>query len=159
MFCDEVLDSIEAIAAGELTPEGRIAQHLDSCRLCAASLESARHVERLLRARQTPQPPSNFTGRTMTRIRRARWRSEQFVDAGFNMAVGVVALGIVGAVLALLNRAGLSAVSSEALGLFTSGVVAVARRVVPALPTYGAATVLVATALGLWWWAERNATL
>jgi len=158
MFCDEVLDSIEAIAAGDLVPEGRIAQHLTSCRLCAAALDSARKVERLLRSRDTPRPPSNFTSRTMTRVRRARWRSEQRLDVGFNTALGLVLVGIVGVVWALVNRTGLTLVSSEAMGLFTSGVVTVARRVAPALPMYGAATILVAAALGIWWWAERSAT-
>jgi predicted anti-sigma-YlaC factor YlaD len=159
MFCDEVLDSIEAIAAGELVPEGRIAHHLATCRLCAAALDSARQVERLLRARATPRPPTNFTTRTMTRVRRARWRSEQRVDAGFNTALALIVVGIAGAVWALVNRTGLTSVGSEALGLFTSGVVTVARRVAPALPMYGAATVLVAAALGIWWWAERNPTV
>src|SRR5262249_5321415 len=130
----------------------------ETCRLCAAALESARHVDRLLKSRGTPKPPPNFTARTMTRVRRARWRSEQFLDAGFHVALALVALGIARAGLAVVNRTGLSAVSSEALGLFTGGVVTVARRVAPALPMYGAATILVAAALGIWWWAERSAT-
>ena len=30
MFCDEALDAVEAIAAGDLTPDGRVAEHLTS---------------------------------------------------------------------------------------------------------------------------------
>ena len=41
MFCDEALDAVEAIASGDLTPEGRVAEHFTSCRQCAAALDSA----------------------------------------------------------------------------------------------------------------------
>jgi hypothetical protein len=33
------------------------------------------------------------------------------------------------------------------------------RRVVPSLPLCAGAAALLATALGLWWWAERDITL
>ena len=72
MFCDEALDAVEAVAAGELTAEGRIAHHLATCPDCAAALDGARKVERLLQARAVPQPPAHFTSRTLTRVRRAR---------------------------------------------------------------------------------------
>jgi len=156
MFCDEALDAIEAIAAGELTPEGRIAQHLASCRNCAAALTAARQLESMLRVRAVPKPPQQFTTRTMARVRRARWRTERVLDVGFNIALALVVLGIVAGVLMLLNVSGLSSVSNEAAGLFTSGFVTVARRVAPALPLYGAATALVITVIGIWWWAERD---
>src|SRR5438128_294713 len=111
MFCDEALDAIEAIACGELTPAGRIAEHFASCRQCAAALESARRLDRLLRARDAPRPPTQFTSRTMARIRRARWRSEQFLDVSFNLALGLIVLGVGGVVWVALNRLGLSSVS------------------------------------------------
>ena len=104
MFCDEALDAIEAIAAGDLAPQGRVAQHLDSCKNCAAALESARRLDKMLHARPVPKPPQQFTSRTMTRVRRARWRREQFVDAGFNLALGLIAIGVVGSVLLLMYR-------------------------------------------------------
>lgn len=156
MFCDEALDAIEAIAAGELTPEGRIAQHLASCRNCAGALAAARQLESMLRARAVPKPSQQFTTRTMARVRRARWRTEQVLDVGFNIALALVVLGIFGGVLMLLNLSGLSSVSNEAAGLFTTGFVTAARRVAPSLPLYGAATALVIMVLGIWWWAERD---
>ena len=156
MFCDESLDALEAIAAGELTPEGRIAQHLASCRNCAAALAAARQLEGMLRARAVPKPSQQFTTRTMARVRRARWRTEQVLDVGFNVALALVVLGIAGGVLMMLNVSGLSSVGTEAAGLFSTGFVTVARRVAPALPIYGAATALVATVIGIWWWAERD---
>lgn len=156
MFCDEALDAVEAIAAGEITPGERIAQHLTSCRQCAVALDAAREVERLLRARNRPRPSSAFTSRTMTRIRRARWRSDQFLDAGFNVALALVVIGLVGVVWMLVNRIGVGgAVSSNASDLFGEGIRQVISRVTPALPLYAAATALVVSALGIWWWAEN----
>src|SRR5881628_3649480 len=118
MFCDEALDAVEAIAGGDLMPEGRIAEHFTSCRQCAAALESARRIDRLLRAREAPRPPTNFTSRTMARIRRARWRSDQFLDVSFNLALGLIILGVGGVVWVLLNSLGLSSVSGDAMNLF-----------------------------------------
>jgi anti-sigma factor RsiW len=158
MFCDEALDAIEAIAGGDLAPQGRVAQHLDSCKNCAAALESARRLDKMLHARPVPKPSQQFTSRTMARVRRARWRREQFVDAGFNLALGLIAVGVVGSVLLLMYR-GLTAISPDAMALVQSGVVTLVRRAAPSLPVYGAAIALVLSALAIWWWAERDATL
>jgi anti-sigma factor RsiW len=159
MFCDEALDAVEAIAAGEVTADGRIADHLTTCPNCAAALVSARALEGMLRARPVPKPPPQFTTRTLARVRRARWRSEQFLDVGFNVAIGAVVLAVIAGVWMLLIRTGLVAVSNDAVDLFSSSFVAFARRVSPSLPLYAGATALLATALGIWWWAERDATL
>jgi anti-sigma factor RsiW len=159
MFCDEALDAIEAIAGEELTPDGRVAAHLASCPNCAAALVSARGLEQMLRRRAVPTAPPQFTSRTMARVRRARWRNDQFLDAGFNVAVGLVVLTVVAGVWLLLNRSGLVAVSNEAVDLMGSGLVTFFRRVTPSLPLYAGATAVLATALGIWWWAERDAAL
>jgi predicted anti-sigma-YlaC factor YlaD len=159
MFCDEALEAVEAIAAGELTPEGRIAHHLDTCPNCAAALESARTLERLLRARAVPRPPVQFTARTLARVRRVRWRTEQFLDIGFNVVITAIVVAAFVGIWMLLRRSGLTAVSSDAMSLFSTAAVAVARRVVPSVGVYAGAMALVATALGIWWWAERDATL
>src|ERR1700722_167249 len=156
MFCDETLDAVEAIAAGELTPEGRIAQHLGSCRQCAAALESARRIETMLQARPVPTPPQQFTIRTMARIRRARWRSDQFLDAGFNVAVALVTLGVIATVWLLVDRSGLNAVGGDLVNLAESGAVTLVHRVAPSISLYAGAAALVLTALTIWWWAERD---
>ena len=159
MFCDEALDAIEPIAAGDLTPDGRIADHLATCPNCAAALDSARRLERMLQARPVPRPTPQFTSRTVARIRRVRWRTEQFLDVGFNVAIAAIVLAIVGGVWMLLNRSGLTAVSSDAVDLFGSGMIALVRRVAPSVPLYAGATAVLASALALWWWAERDVTM
>jgi anti-sigma factor RsiW len=159
MFCDEALDSVEAIAGGETTPDGRVAEHLASCPNCAAALIRARELEQLLRSRAVPEAPPQFTPRTLARVRRARWRTEQFLDAGFNVAIGLVVLAVVAGVWILLNRSGLVSVSSDAVDLFGAAILAFARRVGPSLPLYAGATLLLVTALAIWWWAERDAPL
>jgi len=158
MLCTEVLDALEPIAAGELTPDDRIAAHLASCPHCAAALEDARRLEQILQARPMPRAPAQFTSRTMARVRRARWRTEQFLDLGFNVTLGLVLLAILGSVWLLLHRSGLVAVSNDAVDLLGTGLVTLARRVAPTVPLYAGATALLVTALGIWWWAERELT-
>jgi anti-sigma factor RsiW len=156
MFCDEVLDAVEAIAAGELTPSARIAEHFASCRGCARALDSAQRLDALLRGRAAPAPPAHFSSRVMNRLRRARWRSEQVLDWGFNSALAVAGLLVAGSVWVAMRRSGLATVSNNAIELLGPAMVVFARRVSPSLPLYGAAIALLGTALGLWWWAERD---
>ena len=159
MFCDEMLEEIEAIAAGDLTPDARMAAHLASCRNCRATLDRAREVERLMRQRPAPQAPPHFTSRTLARIRRDKWRRDQLLDAGFNAAVAGLVLAVVVGVWLIINRSGIVTVSNDAFGLIQTYTVAFVRRIAPALPRYAAATVLLAAAVGIWWWAERDLSL
>src|SRR5919201_411462 len=76
MFCDEALDAVEAIAAGEVTADGRIADHLASCPNCAAALVAARQLERGL-------PPRRAVAAALRRRRRAaRERARRLVVGG-----------------------------------------------------------------------------
>jgi len=159
MFCDEALDTVEAIAAGDVIPDGRVASHLATCPNCALALERAHQLETSLRQREVPAAPAQFTSSTLARIRRARWRSDQFLDVGFNLAIGVIAFAVLGGVWMLLHRTGLASVSGDAVDVFGSGFVALAKRVAPSLPLYAGAAALLVSALGIWWWAERDAAL
>ena len=159
MFCDEALDSVEAIAAGELRAEGRLSDHYATCPNCAAALRGAREVEQLLQQRPAPRPSAQFTTRTMARVRRARWRSDQMLDMGFNVGIAIVVLATIVGVWMLLNRSGLVAVSNDALGVFSRGLTTFAQRIAPSLSLYAGATALLATALVIWWWAERDTAL
>jgi hypothetical protein len=159
MFCDEALNAVEAIATGDLTADGRIADHLATCPNCAAALEGARKLERALRARPVPAPPPQFTTRTLARVRRARWRSDQVLDLGFNLAIIALVVAVFGGVWMLVHRSGLDAVSSNAVDLFGAGLVAFVRGIAPSVPLYAGAAALLVSVLGLWWWAERDVTL
>ena len=159
MFCDEALDTVEAIAAGDLLPEGRVASHLATCPNCALALTRARQLESSLQRRAVPVAPAQFTSRTLARIRRARWRSDQFLDVGFNLAIATIVFAVVGGVWMLLHRTGLASVSADAVNVFGGGFVSLAKRVAPALPLYAGAAALLVSALGIWWWAERDAAL
>jgi anti-sigma factor RsiW len=159
MFCDQVVELLEPIAAGDLAPDEGVQRHLATCARCAAALAAARRVDQLLRARDVPAPPAQFTGRTLARIRRDRWRREQFFDAGFNVAIAAVLAGVVVGVWMIIDRSGLSAISRDIVDLFSTEVVTVARQMAPSLSLYAGATALIATALAIWWWAERDVTL
>jgi anti-sigma factor RsiW len=159
MFCDQVLELVEAIAAGELTPDRAVSAHLASCEQCAAAIERARAVDRALRARPAVLPSAQFTTRTLARIRRDRWRREQFLDAGFNVAIALVVGGVVMAVWMVMDRSGLSAISRDIVNLLGSQAIEVVRLIAPAVPLYAGATLLIGTALAIWWWAERDAAL
>ena len=156
MFCDEVLELIEPIAAGEVTPEARLTAHVASCDDCRAALEDARRVENLLRARPAAPAPPNFTVRTMSRLRRERWRREQAVDLGFNVALAAAAIAVVTGGWLALRFSGFDVVGTDALTLVGTGVERLLDRVSPSVPVYLGATVLLAAALGIWWWAERD---
>ena len=159
MSCDEMLDVVDQVAAGDLTPTPDAAAHLASCAACAAALEQARALERMLQARPVPKAPAQFTSRTTGRIRRDRWRREQIFDTGFNVALALVVVAIVGGVWLLMHRSGLIAVSNDAVGLIGTAVTTLVRRLAPAVPLYAGAAALLASALGIWWWAERDITL
>lgn len=157
MFCDEVLELIEPIAAGDVTPEGRIAAHLATCRNCRAALEDARRVEQFLRARPRESAPAHFTARTMSRLRRERWRSERALDLGFNLVLAAIGLAVIGGAWLALRLSGFDVVGSDAVNLFSAGIAALGRRIAPSVPVYLGASVLLVAALGIWWWAERDA--
>jgi anti-sigma factor RsiW len=156
MFCDDVLETIELIAAGELSVSARVAEHLASCTGCAAALDAARRVDALLRSRVAPAPPANFSSRVMTRMRLARWRGEQLLDWGFNIALVTAGVLVVLGVWVVIRQSGFAIVSSDAIEMFESGMTLLARRISPSLPLYGAATAVLGTALAIWWWAERD---
>jgi predicted anti-sigma-YlaC factor YlaD len=158
MFCDEALEAIEPIAAGDLRPDTRIAAHLASCANCRATLDRAREIEGMLQARSAPTPPPSFTSRTLARIRRDRWRRDQVLDTGFNIAVASVVLAAMASMWLIMNQSGIVTGSRDAVALIEMVIVAVVGRVAPELPLYAAATALLAATVGVWWWAERDVT-
>ena len=156
MFCDEVLELVEPLAAGDLAPDARLTEHLRTCPNCAAALESARRIERLLQTRPAVSAPAQFTARLTARIRRDRWRREQWLDAGFNIViVGTLVLMVVGVWMAM-RAAGLTIVSGDTLSAAGEQLTGFGTTITESLPTYGGAAGVIGGALALWWWAERK---
>jgi anti-sigma factor RsiW len=157
MFCDEFLERVDAIAAGDEPLEARVQAHLSTCPGCSAALEDARRVERLLKTRPAPLAPPQFTARIMSRIRGDRWRREQFLDRGFNVVVAIVAVMLIGGLWVLVSQSGMSDVAGDAFTLLSSTSRGVFERSARSLPLYLGAAAAIGTALGVWWWAERDA--
>lgn len=156
MFCDEVLERVEAIAAGELAVDERLAAHFQTCAGCTMTLEDAVDLERRLTARAVPPLPAHFAARTLTRLRRERWRGEVFVDTIFNVSLAMVLLAVVGLIGLVVEGSGFAAITRTARVGISQQVVNLARRAAPSLALYAGAAALMGGALGLWWWAERE---
>src|SRR5258707_10472389 len=92
MFCDEALDTVEAIAAGDLMPVGRVAEHLATCPNCALALTRARQLEASLQRRAGPAAPAHITSRTPARIPRAPWRTDQILHVRLNPPIWLILL-------------------------------------------------------------------
>lgn len=156
MRCDELDPVIEAMADGDVEPDAEMRAHLQSCGRCAARLDAARAIERLLAMRPVPQPPAAFTAAVMARIGQEQWRTERAVDLGFNLAMAA------GVLVIIAGGAGLA----WALGLVTVAIdrdiwervltTVVAERTIGQVQTVAMAALMLTTALGLWWWAEAD---
>jgi anti-sigma factor RsiW len=156
MSCSDVVDLIEPIAAGELAADEAVRAHLQSCVTCAAALASAQRLESALKGMEIPPAPPAFTAMVLQRIRRDHWQSEQNVDRLFNLAMVAAVLLMIGGVAAMLNVDAVLAITASALALLRDGMRASVHQAAPTLATYVAAAGLLASALGMWWWAERR---
>jgi hypothetical protein len=81
------------------------------------------------------------------------------LDAGFNLATAAVVIGSVLAVWMAMDRSGLSAISRDVVSLVSAQMLLMARQVAPSLALYAWAAALIASALAIWWWAERDARI
>jgi hypothetical protein len=156
MVCTDLDELIEPIAAGEMVPDADARAHLSSCVACAHALTLARQIDGVLAAQAAPDLPAAFTTTVMGRLRRERWRSEQYLDAAFNIAVGLAVATIVGGLAMVLAASGLAMVSADLTGLFVAGAAEVLAAVTPALPVYGVAAAVFVSGMAIWWWAERG---
>lgn len=155
MDCRNALDAVEALAAGDLQPDGALRAHFESCVRCAAELASARRLEAAL-AGAAPPAPARFTPMVLQRIRRDRWRAEQYVDRLFNVAMAASVVLIVGGVFGMLNVDAVLAFAGGTWSVAREAGRAAARSAAPTLGTYVAAVGLLLSAMGMWWWAERR---
>lgn len=152
--CKTFAEGVDLIAMDETALSVADATHLDSCAECRGLLRRARAVEAALAARPLATPPSTFTASVLTAVRGERWRAEQVLDLGFNVAIAAGLLLIVVGVAALAWRSGVIAIGGDLAALISAGVTMLADRVAPQTDNVVVATLLLATALGVWWWAE-----
>lgn len=153
MDCNDLDDLIEALAEGE-DAGAAAAAHLAGCVRCRARVEMARELDRLLSSRETPAPPPGFTAQVMRRVRHERWRAEQVVDAGFNIAMAAGVLVIVSGLAGLLWSLGWFPVDLQALSSATLALAPWTARLADQAQTLVIAAVLLSSALALWWWVE-----
>lgn len=154
--CQEFLDRIEAMAAGDLPLDEHARAHVESCPGCASALASARRLEAMLAAVEVPSTPVAFTAHVLQRIRRERWRSEQNVDRLFNVAVAVAVLLVAGGIFTMLNVDAVLSLSGSAWIVLRDGTRSALKEAAPFVSTYVAAAGLLISGLGMWWWAERK---
>ena len=155
MTCSDVLNLVEPIAAGDLTPDAATRVHIETCPRCASALATARRIESALASRPAPPAPERFTAGVQYRIRRQRWQAEEHVDRVFNAAMAVAALLVVAGGAFLLNVqavfGGAAVVASVIRAVGSEAIVSAT----PWLGTYVAGTALLGSAVAMWWWAER----
>lgn len=153
-WCDDLEPLVEALADGSLEPSPEHVAHLESCVVCRDRLERARGIHALLAAREIPAVPASFTTNVMAQIRHQRWKGEQVVDLGFNLAIAAGVLLILGGAIGLAWSAGLLIFGVDAGGLLAGVANQWLDRSFQQLQTIVMATALLTMALGLWWWAE-----
>jgi anti-sigma factor RsiW len=156
MRCSDLSSLIEPIAAGDIAPGADVSAHLNACPVCAADLALARRLNGILEAREAPMAPPRFTPAVMRRVRHERWRAEQYLDVGFNVAILVSIALVIGGIWLALNLTGLVAVTSGTVQILSGGLEELIQRAAPRLAVYAGAFMLVLSALAVWWWAERG---
>jgi hypothetical protein len=156
VLCKQALDLVEPIAAGDLELDDRSRAHFESCPRCAGALASARRLNAVLMAVEVPAAPGNLAAAVLQRVRRERWRSEQQIDRLFNLAIVAAVVLVAGAVVAMLNVDTVVSLSRTVWFLMRDASRDAMRQAVPTLATYVAAAGLLASALAMWWWAERR---
>lgn len=153
MGCHDIDDLIEALADAEPVPAD-VEAHVASCAQCRARVELARAMDRLLLVREVPAPPEAFTLQVMRRVRQERWRVEQVVDAGFNLAIAAGLIVVVGGVTGLLWSLGWFSIDVTALSAAVVAVAPWTTRLASEAQTLALAAALLSSALALWWWVE-----
>ena len=154
--CEQADPFIEAAAVGEALPDA-VAAHVASCAGCATRLALAQRIETALATRAVAVPAESFTTAVVARMRRDRWRAEQVVDFGFNLAVGIGVLIVAAGVVGLAWRSGVMQMGVEMSAILLPAVRTAVARALADARLIMLVTLLLTTAIGLWWWAEEDA--
>jgi anti-sigma factor RsiW len=156
--CRDLLERIEPIAAGDQVLDDAMRTHLETCPGCSAALAAARRLDEYLAVRPVDVPPARFTATVLHRIRRERWRTEERVDRLFNVAMIFAAAVVVTGAAFLFNMSTAIEVAATASRVLSTAGEELLRRAAPSVGTYVAAMALLASALGMWWWADGGVT-
>lgn len=141
---------------GEAVSDREAAAHVDACPRCQARLARARALHAALEARSQPVPPAHLTMDVMACIRRERWRAEQWLDTGFNVAVVAGVLLVVLGLAGLLWTSGVAAIGGDLVSLAASGTGVLIDRVARDAQTVIVTVVFLTAAAGVWWWTESD---
>lgn len=164
MACDAIDDLIEELAEAMPSSASSAASaasvaHLDVCGRCRARLARARAIHTALAARPEPEPPARFTLDVMARIRRERWRAEQWLDTGFNVAVVAGVVFIAAGVAGVLWASGIAAIGGDLVSLAASGTGVLVDRLARDAQAVAFTIAFLAATAGVWWWTESDAVL
>ena len=159
MTCHDVVQLVEAIAAGDLAVGDEVRAHVESCPHCAAALASAHRLEAALTAWPEPAAPDAFTRAVVARVRKQQWTSEQRIDRMFNAAIVFALLVAVAGIAALTNVTTVLAGADWVATAIAAATAQGAREAAPVIATYVAAAGVLMSALLMWWWAERRLSL
>ncbi len=153
MTCDDLDTRLEAVADGTAWTMAESA-HVSTCLRCRSRFALAQAIDRLLPTLPVASPPASFTADVMARVRRDRWRAEQALDTGFNVAIAAGLILIAGGVAGLAWTSGLVVVGADMAGLVREAVSLAGERITPQLPVYSMSAGLLALGLVVWWWTE-----
>lgn len=154
MTCRDVLDRVEAFAAGDQQLGGAARAHIETCLHCAAALAKARRIETFLTSWAAPEAPPRFTATVQNRIRRLNWQSEERIDRVFNGAMVAAALLVVVGVAGMFNVEMVVAGAATLADVLALAGAAAVEKAAPSMATYVAAMGLLASAVVMWWWTE-----
>jgi hypothetical protein len=156
MTCGEAEDLIEPVASGDVTPPADFSSHVAECRRCAAALAAAERIERAL-AGEPAAAPVHFTQAVLASLRRRRWQHEERIDRAFNLTIAAAIVTVALGIVALLNASGVAQMLLVAIDTLSE----IPQQSPPwpggySLPVASITGAFVATAVFIWWWAERR---
>jgi predicted anti-sigma-YlaC factor YlaD len=151
--CRAMAEAIEPLAGGE-PPSRELQAHLDGCDSCRARLALAVRLERVLAEWPIPAPTPALASRVTAAARQESWRREQVVDWGFNVAIAAGLAAVVVGLAAVAWLLGSAAGPATSSAVVADAVLALLARVRAQFAVMSTATLLLATTLGAWWWAE-----
>jgi anti-sigma factor RsiW len=154
--CDDVADSIEALAAGEpdLCAPG-VVEHVRTCDACGHRVATARRLDALLAVSfAAARVPEGFTARVVKRAHAERRRRERIVVRVFNVAILGAGVVLLAAGALLLQWTGVSVLLASVASLAGEGVMSAATATRDDTFLYIAGSLAALTALVMWRWSE-----